>query len=223
MRHPWWQPLVGVSGPVLDVGSGSGSHAAELTNAGISVIAVDREPELAAAAKGRGVPAVVADGEALPFRTGGAAGATCLEVLEHVDQPGRFLTELRRALPLGAPLIVAVPTSYTERFLWRVHPSYASNSTHVRIFTRRDLTDTLQASDWHVRDCETRNLAAAIAWVFHGLVRTPADHTGAVQRLGWVERVVAATLKVLARLPGGARGLTLVESRFGKSWYIHAQ
>ena len=223
MRHPWWQPLVGVDGLVLDVGSGSGAHAAELRKAGIAVVAVDREPELAAAAKRRGVPAVVADGEALPFRTGGAAGATCLEVLEHVDHPGRFLAELRRALPSGAPLIVAVPTSYMERFLWRVHPGYASNSTHVRIFARGDLTETLRASDWRVRDYETRNLAAAIAWIFHGLVRTPADHTGAVQRLGWVERVVAAALKVLTRLPGGARVLTFVERRFGKSWYVHAQ
>ncbi|MGH9066763.1 MAG: hypothetical protein ACRD0J_04625 [Acidimicrobiales bacterium] len=93
----------------------------------------------------------------------------------------------------------------------------------MRIFSQPDLIDTLAASGWQTKEIETRNLAAAIAWIFHGLLRTPADHTGAVSRLAWLEPAAAKGLRGLRGLPGGARAVSVVESHFGKSWYVHAR
>lgn len=223
MTQPWWIPLAHATLPVVDLGSGSGAHSATLARAGLSVVAVDRESLLAASARDRGVPAVVADGQALPFRPGSFGGAACLEVLEHVPSPDLILSELRRTLAPHATLLLAVPTEYTERFLWWANPRYASSATHVRIFSKDKLAGTLGAAGWRIEAVETRNLAPAIAWLFHGVLRTPADHTGAVSRLAWLEPAVAAALAGLRRLPGGSRLLDRAERHFGKSWYVHAR
>jgi SAM-dependent methyltransferase len=52
---------------ILDLGCGDGALTERLVAAGCEVVAVDASPEQVAAARGRGLDARVADGEALPF------------------------------------------------------------------------------------------------------------------------------------------------------------
>jgi SAM-dependent methyltransferase len=51
------------------------------------------------------------DGSKLPFPEGSFDHVLCTEVLEHVAEPRRFLSEIRRVLRSGGTLILTVPWS----------------------------------------------------------------------------------------------------------------
>ena len=52
------------------------------------------------------------NGELLPFRNGVFDCVTCFEVLEHVENPGRVLREIRRVLTSNAVLFLSVPNRW---------------------------------------------------------------------------------------------------------------
>lgn len=60
-------------------------------------------------------PGVYADGQQLPFRENSIDTVLLLDVLEHLPEPGRCLTEIHRVLKAGSCLILQVP------FLYPIH------------------------------------------------------------------------------------------------------
>ncbi len=83
---------------VLEVGSGSRPHPR-------ASILVDRYLD-DGEREGRKLvrdarPLVLADGAALPFRAGAFDYCVCAHVLEHVEDPGRFLSEIQRVARAG--------------------------------------------------------------------------------------------------------------------------
>ena len=89
----------------LDVGAADGFLAERLTAQGWSVTALERDPELAARARGRCKEVVVADLESAPPLLHGPFDAIVYgDVLEHLSDP--IATVLRRSTrpsPPGAP------------------------------------------------------------------------------------------------------------------------
>jgi SAM-dependent methyltransferase len=83
---------------VLEVGSGSRPHPR-------SAVLVDRylaDDEREGRKLVRDTrPLVLADGAALPFPTGAFDYCVCAHVLEHVEDPGRFLGEIQRVARAG--------------------------------------------------------------------------------------------------------------------------
>ena len=55
---------------------------------------------------------VIALGEALPFSSGSMNGILCTEVLEHVPEPGDFLTEMHRVLAADGVLLLTTPQTW---------------------------------------------------------------------------------------------------------------
>ena len=101
--------LAPVPREVLDLGAGTGAWAARLTSAGYRVTAVDVDQTSFAA---RGVELVVADlnkpfAEQLPGRRFHVA--TCLEVIEHVENPRNLLRQCCRLLRPDGVLFVTTP------------------------------------------------------------------------------------------------------------------
>lgn len=95
------------TGPVLDVGTGVGTQLAALSRRFEGVgTDVAHAPLLVASAY---APVLVADGAALPFRSGAFSSAVCTEVLEHVDDPARVLAEIARVLRPGGLAFVSTP------------------------------------------------------------------------------------------------------------------
>lgn len=95
-------------GRVLDVGAGESPWRDLLIGAeyvGLDVEAADafgmrRKPDI-----------VYYDGISIPFQDGSFDHVLCVEVLEHVPDPERFLAELLRVLRKGGTLILTVPWS----------------------------------------------------------------------------------------------------------------
>jgi SAM-dependent methyltransferase len=86
---------------LLDVGCGTGALAVLAGAAGATVEAADPAPAMAEAAQGRGIPAVVATGEALPFDDAAFDVVAANLVLPHLERPEEALREWRRVVRPG--------------------------------------------------------------------------------------------------------------------------
>ena len=107
---------------VLDIGCGHGALSLTLAeSAGCDVVAMDvlesrvrsvkarkatRDPDAAAR-----VRIVRADAESLPFRDESFDAVAATEVLEHLDEPGRMLSEARRVLRPAGRFFMTTPNS----------------------------------------------------------------------------------------------------------------
>jgi len=161
--------------------------------------------------------------ERLPFSDGEVGAAVSTEVLEHVADPDSAMRELHRVLRPGAVVCLSVPTSFTELLFWRLHPAYAANATHLRIFTKPELRRLIAAHGFEVVRWEGRNFRSALVWVFHSLLRSPSDHAGVILGHLWVNRVVDAGWRALELV-----GLDGTVERLGnrlwpKSWYVYCR
>lgn len=214
---------------VVDVGCGEGVLAELMARAGLHVTGVEPAAYLRQRFAARLQPidpeSAVVDGlaNALPFGDGEVSAIVMTEVLEHVPDPKAVLSELRRVLRPGGIMCLSVPTSYTELVFWRLHPGYAENATHERIFTRPELARLIARAGFEVTRWEGRNFLAALLWIFHALLRSDSDHTGEIREHRFVELGLGALWRVLAvtRLQ---RPVEAVGNRlWAKSWYVYCR
>jgi SAM-dependent methyltransferase len=125
-----WLRLAGEStDPVLDVGAGTGRVALELARAGHAVIALERDPELAAelARRASGLSVEVICADACDFSLAAPAGI-CVVPMQTIqllaDRPA-FLRCARAALSPGALLAVALLGPDVQPFEVELSPDVA--------------------------------------------------------------------------------------------------
>jgi SAM-dependent methyltransferase len=130
------------SAKVLDVGCGSGAMLVHLSRFG-RPHGVDVSSEAVSRCQERGLDAVVHEGgPPLPFAAESFDLITALDVIEHVDDDGELLQELRRLVRPGGRLLVTVPAF---RFLWGPHDEI---NGHRRRYTARELRQRLVEAGW---------------------------------------------------------------------------
>ena len=145
-------------GRVLDVGCGAGGMGPGLKAAGASEL-VGIEVEPAAAERAAKVLDRVVVGpveSSLSELDGDFDTILCLDVLEHLANPGEVLSMLRRHARQGAHLQVSVPNarhySLVRDLLFRGTFGYSDwghrDSTHLRWFTPRDIAELVRESGW---------------------------------------------------------------------------
>jgi SAM-dependent methyltransferase len=113
---------------LLDVSCGSGQLVALARRRGLRAAGVDFALAAVAAAWQRGGPAVVGDGERLPFADGSFDYVTHLGSLEHYEQPARGAAEVRRVLRPGGTALVLVPNAFG--LLWNVYWVWRTGAVH---------------------------------------------------------------------------------------------
>ena len=145
---------------LLDVGAADGFLAERLTAQGWKVTAVERDPELAARARGRCHEVVTADLERgvppLPERFEAIVFG---DVLEHLTDPLTVLREVSRLVAPSGTVIVSVPNiaHLSMRLsLLAGRFTYADRGildrTHLRHFTRRSFLELLREADLPVSE-----------------------------------------------------------------------
>ena len=98
---------------VLDTGCGAGYGSAELARVALSVTGLDLAAEAIGEARARytlpNLRLVQGDGNALPFRPGSFDLVVAFELIEHLDNWGGFLEEVRRVLAPSGQAILSTP------------------------------------------------------------------------------------------------------------------
>lgn len=219
---------VGPGDEVVDVGCGDGGLAALMADAGLNVTGVEPAAYLRERFNARELDpdsARVVEGvaERLPFGDGEVGAAVSTEVLEHVADPDSAMRELHRVLRPGAVACLSVPSSFTELVYWRLHPAYAANATHLRIFTKPELRRLIAAHGFELVCWEGRNFRSALVWVFHALLRSPSDHAGVIRGHLWVNRVVDAGWRTLELVGLDGPVERLGNRLWPKSWYVYCR
>ena len=156
--------------------------------------------------------------------TARSAPVVTTEVLEHVPDPDAALRELHRVMRPGAVLCFSVPTSFTELLFWRLHPGYAENATHLRIFTKPELRRLIDVGGFDVVALGGTQLPRRAAVDVPRAAAHPVGPHGADprQRVGDADR-----RRRLARAPARRVSTPLAE-RIGnrvwpKSWYVYCR
>ena len=125
---------------VLDLGCGEGAFTAVLAAAGAQAVGVEVAERAVARARAAhpGLQFVhVPIEQPLPFADGSFDVVWVSEVLEHVADTARFLSEARRVLVTGGTLLLTTPAAGR---LWALrHWPPDARSDHLRFYTARSL------------------------------------------------------------------------------------
>jgi ubiquinone/menaquinone biosynthesis C-methylase UbiE len=133
---------------VLDLGCGAGDLAADLARAGARVTAADvaqaaldrvasRHPELALR--------LIAIDAPLPFEDGSFDAVWSSDVIEHVADTARWLSEVRRVLAPGGRVLLTTPSHGRLRLLAGGIELYSEPlGDHLHLYTARSLRSLLE-------------------------------------------------------------------------------
>jgi ubiquinone/menaquinone biosynthesis C-methylase UbiE len=140
---------------VLDAGCGSGRHLRALAKLpDLKIVGIDRNAKDVAEALTalKNMPDALssdyrvtqADINALPFDDAAFDCVICSEVLEHIPEHEKALSELVRVLKPQGQLVVSVPRYFSERICWLISSEYHSNEGgHIRIYKKTKLKEML--------------------------------------------------------------------------------
>ncbi len=154
---------------LLDMGAGGGRHAFECLRRGAHVTAFDLSAAdlkdalavmggmMEAGEMAPGTQPGACNGSALdlPFSDGAFERVIASEVLEHIDDDRRAMSELARVLKPGGKIAVTVPRWGPELVNWALDDEYHAPFAvggHVRIYRESALRTRLEAAGLRVVD-----------------------------------------------------------------------
>jgi 2-polyprenyl-6-hydroxyphenyl methylase/3-demethylubiquinone-9 3-methyltransferase len=152
------QPLPS-GAPVLDAGCGTGDFSAFMAELGFQIVGVDVSTAAVTHARKRHPvltfhPAAIEAG--LPFKAERFAAIWFSEVLEHLFDVHRALSELNRVLQPGGLLVLTTPYHGLMKNLIITVKGFDTHFnpylSHIRFFSRRSLTSCLQRAGFAVEE-----------------------------------------------------------------------
>ncbi len=186
---------------VLDAGAGEGCLSLRLSEAGISTIAVDRDPSGFAPPN---VPMVCCDlGTGLPFGDSTFDIVCCLDVIEHVEDPFAVTRELERVLRPGGRLILSTPNilRVASRFwyFWRgFHSAFSPQLMGIDSVSAGQLSHCITPYGYHVNPLSLLELILVLQRSGLTLVdvhSVNATHRRVRRLMRWVFRLVYAVVR----------------------------
>jgi glycosyltransferase involved in cell wall biosynthesis/SAM-dependent methyltransferase len=178
---------VTASSRVLDLGCGAGQLSLPLSERCALALSIDldmpRLRELRDSGTEQHLPVrpVCGDAARLPLADVSLDAVVCREVLEHIDEPGEVLDEIRRVLSPEGKLCVTVPSAHTERWFQWVDSRWLDMAGHVHVFRRSEMCALLERHGFRIRSVRGRNCFYSFFWFIHTLVGTRHDGTGRIQ------------------------------------------
>lgn len=159
---------------VLDIGCGDGGNSLFCAHRGAHVIVADVDAgkvestrQRLAGTSARLVQGVVGDANPLALESGIASKVICMEVLEHVDDPAQFLSELVRVGRSGTHYLLSVPDPVQEHLQKKVAPaSHFEKPNHIRIIQRDEFEKMVTDAGLLVERHEYYGFYWSVWWLF---------------------------------------------------------
>ena len=124
----------------------------------------------------------VSDITKLPFRDGTFDVVICSEVLEHIPDLPRAVSEIIRVLKPGRSLVVSVPRYMPERICWALSWDYHhEEGGHIRIFRKKELISLLEKAGTRCVDTAWKHSLHSPYWWLKCLVGHRNDDHPAVK------------------------------------------
>jgi 2-polyprenyl-3-methyl-5-hydroxy-6-metoxy-1,4-benzoquinol methylase len=151
--------LVGEGKRVLDIGCSSGYLARPLVARGCTVVGIEQDPVAAEQAREVCAEVLVGDAETLelPFEPASFDVVLCGDLIEHLRDPERFLARVRPLLRTDRRLLLTTPNvaNWANRLgllagRWRYTDRGILDRTHLHLFTRATLVETLRRAGYRV-------------------------------------------------------------------------
>ena len=155
--------LAGSPERALDVGCSTGYLARRLTERGATVVGIEADERAAAEARRVCEEVLVGDVETmeLPFRPQSFDLVLCGDLIEHLRDPDAFLARVRPLIRPGGRLVLTTPNvaNWTIRLSllagrWRYTQRGILDSTHVHLFTKRTLEETLERAGYRILELD---------------------------------------------------------------------
>ena len=150
---------VGTGNRVLDVGCSSGYLARPLAERGNTIFGIELDPDAAREAEAYCERVLVGDVETmeLPLEPASFDVVLCGDVVEHLRDPVAALARLRPLLKPGGRVVLSTPNiaNWAIRLSllggrWRYTERGILDRTHAHLFTRKTLTETVDAAGYRV-------------------------------------------------------------------------
>lgn len=191
-------------GPLLDVPAGEGALAARLIAAGFEVSCCDLYPEIFRL-DGVSISQGDLNGE-LPFGNRSFDYLTCLEGLEHIENPQQAIREFARMLRPGGTVIVSIPNilNIEERLKWLLY-GYTSHfkpmtRTHVaRLRAEYDNREEIAAHVNPIAYSELRYILEKYGFQIVGV------HRDKPKSNAWLYWPIVLLIRLVARLTPTAK------------------
>jgi SAM-dependent methyltransferase len=153
LRREFLLAEVGSGDHVLDLGCGTGEFAAQMAEAGARVVGVDVAEAALERARSRhpglDFRRTPIDGP-LPFQDNAFDLVWASEVIEHIADTARFLSEVRRVLRPSGRLLLTTPSHGRLRLaLAGVERFSEPLGDHLHLYTRFSLLSLLQEFGFH--------------------------------------------------------------------------
>jgi 2-polyprenyl-3-methyl-5-hydroxy-6-metoxy-1,4-benzoquinol methylase len=151
--------LVGEGKRVLDIGCSSGYLARPLVARGCTVVGIEQDPVAAEEAREVCAEVLVGDAETidLPFEPASFDVVLCGDLIEHLRDPESFLARVRPLLRADGRLVLTTPNvaNWANRLgllagRWRYTDRGILDRTHLHLFTRATLVETLRGAGYRV-------------------------------------------------------------------------
>jgi len=191
------------SGPILDLGCGTGFFLAELLEAHPKAVGLDISYDMLRVSDQYipGAKLVTGDAERLPFRPGVFDVVFCKGSLHHTRDHVAFLNHCREALGQEGVLIMSEPCN-DNPFIRLARALMYKKSQHFDVgdqgFTRKGILNLLDQADF---DTTTVKKYGVFAYVFAGF----PDHLGILKYIPgnyWITKGFLALDRVLCAIPG---------------------
>lgn len=151
--------LVGRNARVLDVGCSTGYLARRLAEQGCTVVGIEVDSRAAELARDTCEDVLVGDVETmhLPFEPASFDVVLCGDTIEHLRDPKHFLGRVRPLLGPEGRLVLTTPNvaNWSMRLgllfgRWRYTDRGILDRTHLHLFTRRTLVETLEGAGFRI-------------------------------------------------------------------------
>ena len=129
----------------IDIGCGAGSNLKVLVSEGLNAIGLDQSIYALTLVRSKGEFTLLAgDLNRLPIKTKSVGLIIAMDILEHLEDDSKGISESYRALTKGGILILTVPAF---KFLWGIQDVVTG---HKRRYSRKEITKKLKENGFDI-------------------------------------------------------------------------